>query len=302
MFELIRPMVIDDASLISSNVPESEPVWSGATTYAKGAVIRGNTTPTQHTLFESQQAGNLNHAPATDDGTWWLAIGLSNKFAMFDALNGTQTTRADSIAVTVQLTDVADRVALLNIAGATAQVVMTDDGEGVVFDQTFNLVSDEGITDYWEYFFEPIERLNDLLVSDLPPYYDATVAVTVADAGGSVAIGSCVIGATREIGETQAGARVGIKDYSRKETDQFGNYLVVERPFSRRASFSVFMSNALVDPTLKLLAEYRAVPIVWVGSGLFSATLVFGYFREANIEIAYPDHSLLSIDIEGLTQ
>lgn len=298
MFRLIRPQFVVPATLIASNVPESEATYNAVTTYAKDADVRGAADPNLHTVFRSVQAGNQNH-PLTDPA-WWVKVGPTNRWAMWDQLNGTQTVRADVVEVEVQLTDVIDSLAMLNIEAGSIHVVMTD-GATVVYDRTISLASDDPIVDWYEYFFAPIDRINDVVLSDLPPYYNAKLTITFTDTGNSVRVGNVVLGQSRLVGTTMSGASVGIKDYSRKETDDFGNYIVVERAFSKRANASVMMDNSLIDPTLRLLAEIRAQPTVFVLSDAFGATIVFGYYKDANLELTYAHNSVMSIEIEGLT-
>ena len=90
--KIIRPVAVTDTVFGSSTVPESEPVWVVGTTYALDAVVRGNTAETAHKLFLSVQAANVGH-PVTDP-LWWVEMGPSNRWAMFDGSNTTSTTSA----------------------------------------------------------------------------------------------------------------------------------------------------------------------------------------------------------------
>jgi hypothetical protein len=220
---------------------------------------------------------------------------------MFDGAVQSQTVNADSIEVEMQTPGRVDSVALLNVDGATATVTMEDATDGVVFDETFSLVSTNGITDWYAYFFEPIERLTDLYVGDMPPYANAVITVSIDDAGSSARCGALVMGLSKKVGETQYGISLGIVDYSRKETNTFGEIIVAERAYSKRANATVMVENGLVDQVLTLLATYRATPIVYVGSEIYGSTVVYGYYRDAAVEITYPNHSLLTIQLEGLT-
>lgn len=298
---LIRPVAVIDAVLVDSNVPESEPVYSGAATYAKDAVVRGNTTDTAHRTFKSLIASNTGQ-PLTDD-TKWLETGATNRWMMFDGSVQSQTTNANSIEVELQSPMRVDSVALLNLDAASVTVTMTDAIDGEVFDETYSLVSPSGIIDWYSYFFEPIERLSDILVTGLPPYANAVVAVSLDDAGGTARCGALVFGQSREIGATQYGASVGILDYSRKERDAFGNFVVVERAFANRADFTVWVEKGLTDQVKNLLSGYRATPIVYVGSEdpQYASTIVYGFFRDFSLELSYPTHSICSLSIEGLT-
>jgi len=113
--KIIRPFLIDTASLVSTSVAETVAVWDGAVTYALAANVLDNTN---HRIFESLQASNLNH-PLTDP-LWWLDIGPSNPWAMFDQINGTLTTITGPLDFKVAVTGRADSVALLNLTGVSS--------------------------------------------------------------------------------------------------------------------------------------------------------------------------------------
>lgn len=295
--KVIRPMRVDDAALVSSDVPETEhAAWSSVTAYdAADRAIKA------HRIWESVQGANTNHDPVTDDGTWWIEIGPTNRWAMFDEIVQTQTTQADSVSVQLQAVGRIDTVAMLNIAATSALVRMTDSIDGVVYEETFGLVSTEGILDWSAYFFEPIARKTDLIVQGLPPYANALLDVELTQTGGTVKCGVLIPGFSRTIGTTLAGAGVGIRDYSTKETDDFGRAFVVERAFAKRATFQVLVDNAMVDGLQTLLATYRATPILYVGSERFAATTLYGFYKDFGIDIAYPEHALCSLEIEALT-
>lgn len=295
--KLVRPALIDDSVLTYSSVAESEPVYSTLTTYGDGDQVRG-TGGNAHKLFESLQAANTNH-PLTD-ATWWLPVGATNRWAMFDGSVQSQTTAADEIDVRLAVPGRADTLAALNVAASSGRVTMTDLVDGVVFDQTFSLVSMSGITDWWRYFFEPLERLDALIVDDMPPYADATVELQLFDAGETVACGELVVGFSAHIGDTQWGPQVGFTDFTVKTQDEFGNFTIVKRPFSDLASFNINVASSYVDQLKKLLKTYRATPILYIGDPDFSSTAVYGFFKSFNLVISGPDVSLCSLDIEGL--
>lgn len=72
--ELIDPVPFTDAVLTASNVVEvTVAEYDPATTYAL-AERRGVTTGTVQAIYQSAQAGNLNHSPASSP-TWWTYVG-----------------------------------------------------------------------------------------------------------------------------------------------------------------------------------------------------------------------------------
>jgi hypothetical protein len=299
--KLVRPTTVDDTVLVSSNVPESEAVYNAGTTYGAGAIVRG-TGADAHLRFESLQAGNVGHPlhEATDPPTWWLATGATNRYAMFDGSVQAQTTHADLIDVTLSAPGRSDCVALLNVSGVTAQVTVTDAVDGVVYDRTKSLVSSSGITDWYAYFFEPIERLSDVVFDDIPPYAGATIEAKVAETGVTVGCGELVVGFSKKIGDTQWGPQLGITDFSLKDTDAFGNVTVAQRAFHKLGSFNLVVRNTYVDQLERLLSRYRATPILYVGDPDFTSMAVYGFFRSFQIVVPGPAASFCSLDVESV--
>ena len=50
-----------------------------------------------------------------------------------------------------------------------------------------------------------------------------------------------------------------------------------------------------------LLADYRATPLVWIGSeNAYQSLIVFGYYKDFEIDIAFPTVSYCTLSIEGM--
>jgi hypothetical protein len=293
---IIRPMTVDDAALVSTNVAETPPAaWSSGTTYALDAQASNLVT---HRIYQSVAGANLNHA--LTDTAWWVEVGPTNPWAMFDDMNTSQTTNADSVEVTVQTSGRVDGLALFNLSAGSVHVVSMD-GATEIFNETYSLGATSGIDDWYSWFFEPIDRVTELVVPDLPVYADQTITVTIADAGATVAVGNLVIGQSRDLGMSLAGAQAGIIDYSKKVADDFGNYTISPRAFSDTLTLQVVVENDRVDQVRNLLRRYRAVPLVWVAHNDFATTQVFGFFRSFSLVFAYPTQSTCDLQIEGLT-
>lgn len=301
--KLIRPLSITDAVLTSSNVAETDyTVYSGGTTYAEGDRVRIVSTDV-HKVFESLQASNIGHTPVGDsDDTWWILVGSTNRWKMFDQSVTSQTSNSNTIDCVFATTGIVDSVVLLNVDAASARVTQTDALAGVVYDKTVNLVFDSGITDWYAYFFEPVVRVSDVVIDELLPYANATVEVIITDTGNTPLCGGCVLGQSRDIGQTEQSIKTGIQDYSVKQQDTFGNFTVLERAFNKRATFSIFMESFKVDAVQKLLATYRATPIVYIGSNLYGSSIIYGFYKDFNIDISYFDSlSSYTLEVEGLT-
>lgn len=266
-----------------------------------GAAI--NTSGTQSGTHTATANPNKGKDPATSPD-FWLDIGPTNRWAMFDSYNGTATTDPSSIDVTLNLTGRIDSLAALSLDNAVSiRVIVSTVADGTIYDVTYELTSTEGIADWYSWFFNDIERKSNLLLTDLPSYSSPTVRVIITGTGTApLGCGNLVIGQSKDLGRTlHDGAQVGIIDYSRKDVDAFGNYTIVQRAFSKRGSFKTRIAKAQVDGIQTALSAFRATPAVYSASDEYAATLIFGFFRSFDIEIDYPAESLCSIEIEGLT-
>lgn len=292
--KLINPVAVSGGVLADSNVSE-ETAWAIGTTYALDASVRVGAT-----LYQSQAGSNVGNDPATDDGTWWVATGAANRWKMFDNAVNTQTERADSIEVELAPTGFVDALALLNVSAATAQVVFTVDGTDI-FDQTYTLLDDSAVIDWWTYFFEPIRRQTDLAITGIPSYYSPEITVTLAESGATVKCGALVIGQLATIGVTGMGASIGYDDFSRVVEDEFGVSALIKRDYRRRGNYPVKIENTALDGVFRLLTEIRGTLVVWIPSDTYGSTFTYGWARELNIEIAYPHHSNCNLNLIGVT-
>jgi hypothetical protein len=145
-------------------------------------------------------------------------------------------------------------------------------------------------------------QVEELVLTDLPPYANARLSMTLTGTG-TVEVGQFVWGTQYELGDAEHGATVGIVDYSRKETDEFGTTTFVERAYSKRMQARLMLDTAQIARVQQVLARVRAKPSVWVGvpdDALFRPLTVYGFFRDFSIDVAYPTKSYCSLEIEGL--
>lgn len=297
--KFITPKTIPDTALTSHSVAETDhPAWSAATAYAVGArVIR--TTSTTHRIYERLIAGTTATAPELDPVNW-RDVGPTNRWAMFDSSVGTLTTATTSITATFS-PGLVDSLALLDVAGNDVTVTVRDGvGGTVVYTRAVDLNQGAGVLDWFNYFFDDIVRATTVVLEDLPPY--GTASVTVALTGvGTVAIGSCIVGRVTDMGGSRFGMSLGIVDYSRKDTDEFGVTTVVERPFSRRLTVPIEVPTGAIDEIVRRLAIVRAKPVVWIGSANYGASVIYGFARDWSIDLQYPTVSECTLTVEGLT-
>lgn len=290
--------VATGSGLIYTTVTDPNALWSNATTYSIGQVVRYG-----YRLYESLQNTNLNHQPNTSP-TWWLDIGPDNMHAAFDKQVSTISTATTKMTFVVKAGSV-DSVALINMEGVTAKLTIYDTTAGIVAQRVAGL-SGLQIFDWYQYFFfDPLLKRTQVIFTDLPVYSDAFITIEIeALPSEVVSLALAVFGLVEKLGGTQYGATAGIVDYSIKETDQYGNVTFVQRNFSKRLSAQIYVENVVLNRVQRFLYSIRAVPSVWIGSDdpqLEEALVVYGFYKDFSTDIAYPSHSLCSLEIEGLT-
>ena len=310
-FTIVKPIVVNDNNFISSSIDEDDYLeWDGVTTYAIGdrvIVIDDGTSPTVgiHKIYESIEDANLNQFPVSSIESW-VEVGATNRWSVFDSSGGTKSTATSYMDWEVR-TGRIDYVALLEIEGASSvQIVGRSPSQfpsQIVYDNTFN-VGDENVNlieDWYLYFFTPIRSRREVIASNIPLYSDLEVTVIVQGVS-TVSVGTIIFGNGRAIGITSLGAKSGIIDYSKKEVDQFGRALLVKRRFSKRMNVTLLVENTNVDSVQTFIADIRAEAVLWIGAkDTYELLTIYGFYKDFSIDISYPNQSLCTLEIEGLT-
>lgn len=296
---IIRPVTITEGMLTACNVAEDDaPAWDGGTAY-----IAGNRVIYSHVVYECL-VGNTGAQPDQNTGGTtpkWLNLGATNRWKMFDEKVGSQTVKADAITLTVA-PGLIDSIAFLDLVATEIILSMTDPVEGLVYSETVDLVSKATIVDGYTYFFEPIITTDSVVLLGIPPYQNASISITINYPAGNAAVGTIAFGMQKELGVTQYQPTISITDYSKKEVDTFGNYSVLQRAYSKRLECELHVKNVNIDVLHRTLSEYRATPVIWVGADDgYSSMIIYGFYRSFSINIPYPDDSMCSLEIEGLS-
>lgn len=246
---------------------------------------------------------NLGNTPETSP-IYWKDKGPTNKYAPFDTSISTKAALASPLGYEIAPDSVIDSFAAIGMVGATSVHATMIAGATTLYDQTFPL-DGTVIDDWYDWLYALDTAKRSLVAFDLPPHSGATTAIDLIG-GGDVAVGALILGSQYDIGTLQAGARRGMIDYSRKEFDEFGQEILVERRFSRTISGTLLVANAEVERVIRVLESLRATPAVYVGvidhDDLTEPLTVYGFIREVEEEFAYPTYSIISFRIEGLSE
>ena len=292
---VVPPIVITDAILTSSSIPEPD---------ASQTIPEVTWTPGTRSLGE-QFISIVTHliyevvvASTTDDPVIgvdleppsWIAIGPTNKFRMFDELVSSESNDTSPLTFDIEPGVVFNSVAGFGINADTINVSVTDPADGLVYDTDVDMNDYTAITSFYAYCFEPISKITEFSLFDLPAYPLATMTFT-ATSSGVITVGAFIIGRKFILGTAEEGTTIEGYDPSVRERDEFGVFTIIPKNTSDNIDFDFFLNTYRVKAAKNVLKSLSALttPTVWADTGDVSdPTLVYGYFTGYNIAMGPP--------------
>ncbi|MEY2654879.1 MAG: hypothetical protein RLZZ524_1907 [Pseudomonadota bacterium] len=272
--KLLVPFDVTDANFVSSNVTENDhPVIVNGQAYTAGTRVIY-----QHAIYEAQTSNITSWVPPAAP-TEWLRIGPTNRWAMFDGVVGTITSRATSIQVQVSFNGVVNDLVLMRVVGTSVQVVMP----GVNTTVAVPAAGPEGST---------------VVISNMGST-GGTMTLTLTGTG-TVSIGNMSVGVFNTLGDDEWGGSLGIVDYSKKEFDDFGNPNLVIRDYSRTYKARVAFATSNFDTIVRILTAVRSKPVVWQGVTGLQSMVLLGYYKDFSARMESVNRSTVELQIESL--
>ena len=294
--KVIKSIETTDAILTYSNIAEDEhPTWLSGTSYnALDRVIY------QHKIYERVITGS-GTTPPNLDLVNWMFISATNKYRMFDNILYSVSSRVGGIHFTLTPSQSVDSLAILNVNASSVRVVMTDPALGVIYDNTIDLSNVSDVTNYYSYFYSPlVSKLNTAVFTDLPVAPTATIDVYISAGTALVSAGEVVYGVKKAVGRTNYGTSIGIKSYSRKEFDEFGNVTVVKRKNSKYCEYDIDIDNYMLSDVQRFFSDIDSVPCVFIGNDTLEELIVYGFYSDFKATISFPSVSKCTLRVEGL--
>jgi len=263
---LVNPISITPSS---SNVAENEyPLYQAATNYVATDKVIYN-----HVIYEALK----DVVGVTPDSAVlsWLNIGATNQYVMFVGSVDKLTQNQNNINTVVSVTKIHDTISLIDVIAISVNIIVTDLNTNEVYNNTVVIDPTKTVNG----------RLGILTLSDLPLLSSSTINVIIDNGSNVAECGQLIIGASQQIGDAQYGAQVGIKDFSKKSTDQFGNVSITERGYADTAQYTVKINTADVYAVKQLLASLRAQSVLYIGADEHTELVIFGFLVSFNITV-----------------
>ncbi len=301
---VIPPITITDAILTSSTATEpgtGETAYAAGTTYALGdtcSVIGTNS----HIVYQSLQAGNIGHTPATSP-TYWIAVGPTNRWKMFDTLRNTQTVSASPLTVVLTPGMRCNSIAVMGMVADSITVTVTSGGS-TVYTYTKDLRTRD-VTDWYAYYFDPFTSLPGIVLFALPPYTNAIITVTMTISSGNVSCGAIVVGNSEYLGDMQYNAKDDVLNFSTITRDAYGTATLVARRNVPKTIQALWLDKSKVKRVADIRDSLNAVPAVWSGiddpaDGFFNSFLILGIYKTFSLDASGPNTAVVNLELEEI--
>ena len=271
----VADVIASDPGLVWSAVQIAEPTYNSSSTYATNAVVYD---PVTRGVFQSLIDGNVGRVLA--DTTAWTPQPVTNRWRMFDKAVNSQTSNPEIVTVAVKPGALVNTLGLLNVAGSRVTVTQTDS----LYSQSKSLVRHD-VSNWYDWFYEEPIREGDVIFEGIPPFVNSTLIITVENAGDTAAIGACLLGKSRTIGQTAWDFTGGILSYSTSTTDTFGGIRMVRRDNSKTLNFEVYIDSGFESEAYRLLRDYTDVEMLCIGADDYSMTFSYGYLGQWSVPV-----------------
>lgn len=258
-----------------------------------------------HGVYESLVGGNLGVQPVSDVFAAvpkWVKVGATNRWKPFDGTISDPAVNAGDITYDLTLPGHATGLALFGLVASTAKVEVRDLSNVLVYSETRSLTNTEDIIDWYTFYMWDPVYASEALFTGLPGYAGYKVSVTVG--GTNVRVGEIALGKVVALGTSLAGTEIGFEDYSRKDRDDFGNVVLVERGYADTVNFQFAVPITDLRRVKRVVADLRATPAVWfAGEALIDrgATLYGFPAGGLRVPLSLEGRHFASLEIEGLT-
>jgi hypothetical protein len=219
---------------------------------------------------------------------------------MFDNESSSATTIATSLTVVVKPGFI-NSLAMLSLVGDQVDVTYKSTSGGTTVYTATVMLENSYPPDYYEYFFSPFQQQPDLIIDDIPPYYNCEITVVLSATSGNVECGLFSVGDLRPLGTIIYNAKATPKSYSYIGIDDFGNNEIRRRKSARDVSLETKIEIGYANTAIDILTANMDQAVVWVGTSIddYAGLRVLG-IGNGQVVYDHPGYCTINIDVKGL--
>ena len=286
-------------------------IWDVATAYVVGDRV---IVDSLQSTFECV-SGHTGTMPTLTMTTPWLRVGASNAWKAFDGAVSAQLVgysggdqAPDQMRIRLTGLGRFTAVCVLGTDASRVRAKFTDPNGTETYNVVRYAVDTTPVIDAWTYCFADLNVSRDFVFDGIDGWGSTAssildITVSNDESGQPVRIGEIVVGIAVEIGDCHAGPELNLIDYSRKEINDYGDPMLVERPYSFRGTFDIEIAANRRNRVQSLMATLRATPCVFYPSedDANDGLIIYGFERDFAITYQTPTRAYASLEIEGLT-
>jgi hypothetical protein len=237
---------------------------------------------------------------ATEDANaTWIDVGPTNKWAMFDEKTTTLTTSTTNFSITLSPVDYVNTIGFFRVIGVDEiNITVIDSNSTERYNKDTPMLDISSIYDYYTFFFYQNVSSDELIVDDLPPYYNPEITITFT--GSDMSIGAIVFGFASQIGDSLSGTQTENLDYSRQEYDEFGEIVYIERPIVKLNTYEILSKKSTNPYIQSLIRRLKGKNTLWIGDiGSGQKLVTYGRYERSPIPFTMVNDVRYSITVKG---
>jgi hypothetical protein len=209
-----------------------------------------------------------------------------NQQAFADGIVGTvSTATASDGSIQLTISGTGDALALLEM-GATS---LTINGSSI------NIL--KPASDWKNWLFAPVETIKSVVNENVPINGTQTIQLD-RSALAPAQLGMLIYGRVIEVGDVQYGLNSELLDYSTKSTDANGYVTLIKRGYGHSFTANIELTMDVANFIYQALTDLRATPLLFFDT---AANLIsYGFFKNIKKQINRVNHTLLTIEVEGM--
>lgn len=287
---VITPNVV---TALTSTIPEpdtgaGEVAWTaGASTVGQERIL----TTTHRKYRAAIVSTDSPDVGVLADPKTWVDIGPTNKWAMIDNRNSTQSIDSGGITISYAPGRVTPTVSGFNITGVSSvDISVSIPVTGEIYTKSVPMVDNSGVYDYFTWCWSPLVTKTEFVVTDLPFYATATIELDFV-ATGDTGVGSVVFGTATQLGAINYGTSFkllagGIEDDS---------------AVMKLIDYKFTIWNNQGGAVFRLLETVLGKPAVYFANeNIDNGAMVLGYYVDSNISIDTPSYCPVSLSVKGV--
>ncbi len=273
----------------NTNLAQPYNEWLEATEYALNTMV-----VYKNHIYRTIVDKNKGVQPDLNTGKW-LLFGVDNAFAAIDLHSSTATTIDDGLTQIELTFPIANftHLALGGVQGGAMTIEEKDASGTILKTKDYPIgISRTNARNWYDYYYLPIPDtsgagsglpIDILLDAVLPITRNITLKLT-RNAKGEAFIGSMVGGKGFDIGDAEYGVRMGLIDYSRKETDEYGITTLVRRRSRETMDIDIVSPAKHSQGNKRVVKEHLGQALMFIADpnkdSKFDNLILFGYVDE----------------------